>query len=402
MDQLETPYRIEPCMLEETSTRILDLTASIFGAAQKLGNHLASGTAASLAGLVCVMNCYYSNLIEGHNTLPRDIERALADQLDEEDGRRNLQLEARAHITAQRLIELWYQEGRLPEPASLGFIRSLHEIFYTGATPRMLEITGADSRVLTMTPGQFRNHPNEDVQVGRHQPPSAPRVGVFMEYFEKRYALASLGAGQRTIAMAAAHHRFNYIHPFLDGNGRVSRLISHAMALQAGIGAHGLWSISRGLARSRPGARGYMSMMNYADMPRQGDLDGRGNLSLKALQEFTEWFLEVCLDQITFMSNLFQLGTLQDRLTLYVVRRELEPATGPFLHQVLHRGEVPRGEVGQITGLKERRARDLLAGLVADGIIGSRTPKGPVSLRFPIDTVEILFPALFPEITRAG
>jgi Fic family protein len=211
-----------------------------------------------------------------------------------------------------------------------------------------------------MTPGQFRSRPEEEVQVGRHQPPSAPRVAAFMEHFEKRYGMAPLGAGQRIIAMAAAHHRFNYIHPFLDGNGRVSRLMSHAMALQAGIGAHGLWSISRGLARGRPHARGYMSMMNHADMPRQGDLDGRGNLSMKALQEFTEWFLEVCLDQITYMSCLFQLETLQDRLKVYGARREFEPAALQFLNQVLHRGEVPRGEIGPITGLKERRARDLL------------------------------------------
>jgi Fic family protein len=86
------------------------------------------------------MNCYYSNLIEGHNTLPRDIEGALANQFDEEDGRRNLQLEARAHIAAQRLIDLWSREDRLPEPASMKFIQTLHEIFYTDATPPMLEI----------------------------------------------------------------------------------------------------------------------------------------------------------------------------------------------------------------------------------------------------------------------
>lgn len=121
-----------------------------------------------------------------------------------------------------------------------------------------------------------------DVAVGGHLPPSSERVPDFMEYFEKQYRFKTLGTSARIMAIGAAHHRFNYIHPFPDGNGRVSRLMSHAMAHCAGIGAHGLWSISRGLARGL--ARGpegrdeYKSKMDYADTPRQGDLDGRGNL----------------------------------------------------------------------------------------------------------------------------
>src|SRR5581483_9115744 len=111
-----------------------------------------------------------------------------------------------------------------------------------------------------------------------------------------RYRFDRFGASAPIVAIAAAHHRFNYIHPFPDGNGRVSRLMSHAMAQLAGIGAHGLWSISRGLARGLTAPSEYKRMMDLADMPRQGDLDGRGNLSLKALNEFVLWFLKVCLD----------------------------------------------------------------------------------------------------------
>src|SRR5277367_5888257 len=143
------------------------------------------------------------------------------------------------------------------------------------------------------------------------------RVADFMGYFEERFAFAGMGRAAQIMAMSAAHHRFNYIHPFPDGNGRVSRLMSHAMALEAGIGAHGLWSVSRGLARGIDSRGDYKRMMDYADTPRQGDLDGRGNLSLKALNEFTVWFLRVCLDQVTFMSGLFALDTLVERLRHY-------------------------------------------------------------------------------------
>lgn len=80
--------------------------------------------------------------------------------------------------------------------------------------------------------------------------------------------------------------------------------------------------------------------MDYADSPRQGDLDGRGNLSRQALVEFTTWFLEVCLDQVTFMGELFALDTLVYRLKLYVERRELKPEAFAVLEQMLQRGDL--------------------------------------------------------------
>jgi Fic family protein len=392
----EAPSRIEPCLLDETTAEIVDLVAALAAATSALGSRLHPRSAKGLADLVRVMNCYYSNLIEGHNATPREIVRALEDQFDRTRERRNLQLEARAHIRVQREIDRQHAAGVLPEPASIEFIRHLHRAFYEGALPEMLVIQSRDRRV-TVIPGEFRTQPEHDVEVGRHLPPSAAAVEAFMAYFAQRYRFEPLGMGMRITALAAAHHRFNYIHPFLDGNGRVSRLMSHAMALKAGIGAHGLWSVSRGLARGLESRGDYKRMMDHADMPRQGDLDGRGNLSRRALSEFTAWFLRVCLDQVTFMSGLFALDTLVDRLKVYVARRALKPEAFGILEQALQRGELPRGEAGRVTGLGERTARDLLAAVVRDGILGSDTPKSPVSLRFPLDAVEILFPSLFPE-----
>ena len=200
------------------------------------------------------------------------------------------------------------------------------------------------------------------------------------------------------MAIPSAHHRLNYIHPFPDGNGRVSRLMSHAMAHVAGIGAHGLWSISRGLARGLQSRKEYQQMMDHTDMPRQGDLDGRGNLSQRALTEFILWFLRVCLDQVMFMSSLFELDTLARRLRSYVERSDtLKPEAVRLLEEALIRGQFERGDVPRITGLPERTARRVFNDVVAAGLLASDTPKGPVSLRFPIETLDILFPRLFPE-----
>ncbi|MDI1294019.1 MAG: Fic family protein [Methylobacter sp.] len=75
----------------------------------------------------------------------------------------------------------------------------------------------------------FRSRSEHDVSVGRQIPSRSEHVDEFMRYFEQRYRLASMGKGAQIIATAASHHRLAYIHPFSDGNGRVSRLMSHAM-----------------------------------------------------------------------------------------------------------------------------------------------------------------------------
>jgi Fic family protein len=123
-----------------------------------------------------------------------------------------------------------------------------------------------------------------------------------------------MGLSRKIISMALAHHRLNYIHPFPDGNGRVSRLMAHAMGLATGVGAHGLWSISRGLARGLGVPARYKAMMDHADTQRPSDTDGRGDLSEQITREFVLWFLEVALDEIELMSSLFALETLASRL----------------------------------------------------------------------------------------
>ena len=169
--------------------------------------------------------------------------------------------------------------------------------------------------------------------------------------------------------------------------------MSHAMAHTAGIGAHGLWSVSRGLARGLKSRSEYKQMMDYADTPRQNDLDGRGNLSLRALKEFTLRFLNASLNQVTFMSGLFEIEALAGRLKKYVAQSEtLKPESSRLLEEALIRGEYDRGEAERITGLPERTARRVLNDVVAEGLLASATLKGPVSLRFPTDSLEISSP----------
>lgn len=393
---IESVDRIEPALLTEPSGAVIDAVAELSAGAATLGKALHPRTAASLADLVRIMNTYYSNLIEGHDTRPRDIERALMGELDQDEGRRNLQIEAAAHVRVQAEVDRMLAGGTLPPPNSAAFLQWLHREFYRDAPEAMLTIRNGE-RSLLMQPGEWRSAEGHDVAVGRHLPPSSARVADFMRHFEDRFRLDRLGKAAQIMAVASAHHRFNYIHPFPDGNGRVSRLMSHAMAGVAGIGAHGLWSISRGLARGLTSRGDYKRMMDFADTPRQGDRDGRGNLSAAALDAFVLWFLGVCLDQVTFMSQMFELNDLSRRMDRYVRNhRALKPETTRLLQEALMRGEFERGEAARITGLPERTARRLLTDATDAGLLGSDTPKGPASLRFPAEALEDLFPRLYP------
>ena len=397
---VETPARLEPMRLGDASTgAINEVLAELAFKAGRLDNAIRGPLQAEAASLVRIMNCYYSNLIEGHNTQPRDIAAAIEGDLSEDPATRDLQLEARAHVIVQERLDSQFHEGTLGDPASRDFILGLHRDFYA-EVPEAFRLIEGKGFSFMMAPGVFRHEAKQDVEVGRHQPPSSTRVADFMARFQDAYGeRQGQSPRARLIDIPAGHHRFAYIHPFADGNGRVGRLMTHAMFLKAGMGAGGLWSISRGLARGLKSRDEYVAQLEMADSPRRCDRDGRGNLSLEALQAFTLWFLRVALDQVEFMTGLFDLDNFSTRLKRLVDSDPgLDRRGVPLLEAALARGELPRGEAGAITGLGDRMGRAVLSQLTSRGLLTSDTPKGPVRIGLPTDDVDRLFPKLFYEV----
>jgi Fic family protein len=359
--------------------------------ASELSGQLHPVVRLSVSDLVRSMNCYYSNLIEGHNTHPRDIDRALAADYSHDPHRRDLQLEARAHIEVQRLID---ERINVPRPpTSRDFIEWTHREFCGRLPESLLVVANPDTREqIPVIPGQLRAR---TVAVGRHVPPAAD-LPAFMRRFEEVYDSARLTKPRQAIAVAAAHHRFLWIHPFLDGNGRVARLMSHAMLLDLGIGS-ALWSVSRGLARN---SGDYKRLLMAADEGRRGDLDGRGALSQSALINFCKFFLEVCLDQIRYMRKLLDPSELQRRMELYA--RDEESAerfpkrSFAVLREALLSGELERGRLPGLIDTSERTARRVISALLKKRLLVSNSHKAPLRLGFPIDVIERWFPKLYP------
>jgi len=367
-----------------------DIAVELTAASAGLRRSLPAGVTTALADLVRAMNCYYSNLIEGHDTHPVDIERAMRNDYSADSRKRHLQLEAKAHVVVQGWIDTGGLTGRIVTTEG---ICEIHRRFGELLPEELLKVSDPETgEEVPVLPGQLRRR---DVKVGRHVPISPGAIPRFLERFEDVYG--SLGRSETILAAAAAHHRLLWIHPFLDGNGRVARLMSHAVLLEA-LDTGGIWSIARGLARNEGS---YKTHLADCDSPRRNDLDGRGPLSEEALAAFTRFFLETCLDQVRFMEQLVQPSRLRSRIMLWAeeeIRANALPSkAGQVLEAVLFRGEFPRGDVPALLGMGDRQARRVVSALVERGVLVSESTRAPLLLAFPASLAPRWMPGLFPE-----
>lgn len=392
-DRDEPVSLMEPLLVSESSRHraaLTDLAVELAARSAGFRRSLPEGVLTALADLVRAMNCYYSNLIEGHDTHPVDIERALKGDYSADAKKRNLQLEAKAHITVQK----WIDEGGLRgRAATTEGLCEIHRRFGELLPEDLLWVENPDTgERLKVVPGALRQR---HVKVGLHIPVSSGAVPRFLERFETVYS--QLGKTDAILAAASAHHRLLWIHPFLDGNGRVARLMSYAMLLGT-LDTGGIWSIARGLARNQST---YKSQLMACDTERRNDLDGRGPLSEEALAEFTHFFLSTCLDQVAFMEGLVQPDRLRDRILIWTEEEiragALPPKSGAVLEAVLYRGELPRGEVARLIDTGERQARRVTSVLIEREVLVSESTRAPLRLAFPAKLASRWMPGLFPE-----
>lgn len=401
MDVYRHPSAMEPLLPSAGAGRLSELTCDILRESGRLTGQVHSPhVLRAAADLVREMNCYYSNLIEGHKTTPRDIERALRQDFSSDQTRRHNQQLGLAHLAVEKLME-----ERLADPSvdvyDPAFLCWLHREFYERLPAELQEARTKSGRTYRIKPGQLRDFM---VDVGRHTPPDFAALPEFLARFGTFYADPSIRSTDRLVAIAAAHHRLAWIHPFGDGNGRVARLHSHALLIRHGANGHGLWTLSRGLARHR---ERYYAALDAADHPRRGDLDGRGNLSDAALAAFCVFFLETVLDQIRFMGGLLDLPTLRTRVERYfqfetlALRREREPLMR-IVRTLVDEGEIPRTRVQDITGKGATLAARLIKRGLDEGYFTTPSPKGPLRVAFPAKTHDFFFPQLFLDLPITG
>lgn len=366
---------LDPILPESLPQSIIDLADTLPRKTQFLAGRLAPETSVRLSRLLQITNTYYSNLIEGQYTEPADMQKAQSAPAKDRKQLRNLAVE---QMQVQALFERALRQ-RAPfdwvDMFAPELMSTAHKRLFRGASEA--ERTLSDGTV--MQPGTPRSVTGQNVVVGNHDAPDAAAVDGMLRHLQA-------GIGRQTdsrrqlVSALAYHHRLAWVHPFADGNGRVARLITHLQLVSLGLRPT-LWSLSRGLARQH---RDYYAALSMADRPREGDLDGRGQLSQRRYFEFIEFMLQICHDQVDYMtaavdpSHLREHVTRAFRLNEKIREQGIRPETAPAIIALITQGSLPRSEIKTFTGLTQRPAIDELSRLIRAGLVESHTPKSRV------------------------
>ena len=398
IQQYDAPHQFEPLLPQDRLMgALLEKASDLIREAASLGASAAPGAAVQLRELLRSMNSYYTNRIEGEHTRPSDIERALLRDFSKESDVARRQRLAVSHIqteiACERLIQAKLDAGETVVPwlYSTQALEWLHLQLFGELTAE--DLTLADRSLLT--PGQVRTR---GVAVGIHEAPTPTALPAFLGRWEEVYGRSRRGEAS-VVALAAAHHRLAWVHPFLDGNGRVARLHTH-LALHAQGLTNGLWSPLRGFART---GEKYRGMLRAADEHRHGDLDGRGNLTEAGLIDWINYTLDTCIDQVRFMSKLLDVGSMRERIHAALIFEESKKtglrkeAVLPLHYLFSTNSELGRAAFKQMTGLGERVATDLISSLLKKGYLATDSAYGALRFAIPRAALRFYFPDLWPE-----
>jgi Fic family protein len=346
-----------------------------------------------LRSLLRSMNSYYTNRIEGQHTRPHEIDQALRKDFSSDAKLAAKQRLAVAHIEAEVMLEQRYASAQgARELYTPDAVQTLHQALF-GKLPKNDLLTDEGEAIV---PGQLRQR---EVRVGQHVAPAFASVPAFLQRWGSYYGQVRRGEAA-LVGLACAHQRLGWIHPFVDGNGRVMRLHTHTLLNALGY-TGGLWSPLRGFARS---TERYYALLADADSLRRSDLDGRGNLSEQALMAWANYMLEICQDQVGFMSGMLDFKTLAARLEgclvfeATVIKSGVRQESLRGLHYLFLSGdEMARGDFKAMLGMSDRGATDALGALLKRGLLKSDSPQGKVRFGLPQHALRFLFPRLWPE-----
>lgn len=391
--------------MEAEQLPLLEAAGDLRAETARLLPGIGASSREALALLLRAMNSYYSNKIEGQHTYPADLEQALHQQFSADQDVRRRQELAIAHMRVEALLEPYAEAMEWGVHFSGDWVKRIHYELYQQLDEESRAIVDRQgNRRGIMVPGEFRS---VHVKVGHHQAPPPEALDGLMEHFESRYRSAP-GESTKLLLAGSALHRLSWIHPFPDGNGRVSRLQNHLLLAHLGL-TGGLWSPLRGLARRQ---QDYYNALSAADLPRRNDVDGRGHLSSKGLAEFIAFWLEICLDQVRFMGQMLALDSLEQRFVGLAVQVLYDYGRGPLLHhrsklrpdllgRAMYRlfveGKMERGQFKAMLDTSDRTATRVVGNLMAQRLVWSSSRLGMLEPGLPFFSLKYLFPGLWPE-----
>jgi fido (protein-threonine AMPylation protein) len=343
--------------------------------------------------MVGSMNGYYSNLIEGHQTRPEDIEKALKNEFSDKPKQKDLQILHLAHMHTLAAMEDRLEKDPSTRICTPEFLQWIHGTLY-GQLPISLRMQeDGKGNQFEVKPGEIRDH---NVAVGQHVGPPFASLPKFFGRFAAYEPYVSMRP-EGIINGMAAHHRLAWLHPFPDGNGRVARLFTHAWFLKAGLLGLKMWTLSRGLARSKDE---YYTRLVEADAKRHNDYDGRGVRSLKNLVAFCDFMLRTSIDQVAFMEDLLAPEHFLARADAFMAKVErhgtVPPGSAGVFRAAISQGQISRGAVMDFAGKSRRSGVEITGAMLKVGLLKSEGLRGPLLPAFPPWAGSDLFPGLYP------
>ena len=395
----DDPHRFEPLLpAEGVAGPLLERASDLTRAATALGTSTTSAAQLALRALLRSMNSYYTNRLEGEHSRPSDIERALHNDYSTNPDLARKQRLAVAHIKTEEVCEteiddrLAGGEDAVRSLFQREALTRIHQQLFAGLPEK--DLTLSDGSI--MVPGELRTH---QVSVGIHEAPLFSALPAFLDRWGSFYSGVRRGE-LAILAIAASHHRLAWVHPFPDGNGRAARLHTHLLFHAVGL-TNGLWSPLRGFARSEDR---YKALLRAADEHRRGDLDGRGNLTQAGLMEWMSYTLDICIDQVEFMTQMMDIRGMKDRIFASLTFDEATKKNGVRAEAVnaLHylfssQAELGRAEFKAMSGLGERVATQTVSSLLREGYLASDSAYGKVRFAVPRHALRFYFPQLWPE-----
>ncbi|MDF2867673.1 MAG: hypothetical protein K0S11_1143 [Gammaproteobacteria bacterium] len=217
------------------------------------------------------------------------------------------------------------------------FIREIH----------MLTVQGL-IREGDKTPGQYRNQPVR-IAGSTHIPPEHFMV---QGYMDELLAFTNRADSPKydLLKVALAHHRFSWIHPFTNGNGRVVRLLTYAMLIKYGF------NVQVGGRLLNPTAVFCNDRTLYYNQLTQADSG-----TDEELQAWCTYVLRGIRDELIKLDSLLQYSTLKARILLPALeysktRALVTEEEYRILHLAISQGEFKTHDVQKaLPNLNERQ-----------------------------------------------
>jgi hypothetical protein len=246
------------------------------------------------------LEAHHSTALEGNTLVLREVE-ALLEQ-GRAVGAKPLReyMEVQGYGTAARWVY-----GHAVDPGdwhagALVSVREVREIHALAMTP-VWQVAPHPHATVSEAPGMFREHDIHPFEGGM-TPPSWPLVASRVQDWVDEVNAAELDVGGSEPfpeLLARLHNSFEKVHPFIDGNGRVGRLLLNLLLVRLGYPPIIV------LKQQRPA---YLAAMQKADGCDYGPL---GEILARAMYDNLNRFIVPSLAGRP--ARLVPLATLVDR-----------------------------------------------------------------------------------------